>query len=61
MPQLQLPMFPIGVTPVTADLAFKNEEGNITYFYGSLPVFSHPEDNGVRNILVGDCTCQIIR
>jgi transposase len=45
MPQLQLPMFPVGVTPVTADLAFKNEEGNITYFYGSLPVFSHPKDD----------------
>jgi hypothetical protein len=41
MPQLQLPMFPVGVTPVTALLAFIKEDGNITYFNGSLPVFSH--------------------
>jgi hypothetical protein len=41
MPQLQLPMFPVGVTPITSLLAFIKEEGNITYFNGSLPVFSH--------------------
>lgn len=45
MPQLQLPMFPIGVTEVTTDLAFKNDEGNITYFNGCLPVFSHKADD----------------
>ena len=30
MPQLQLPMFPVGVTPITSLLAFIKEEGNIT-------------------------------
>ena len=43
MPQLQLPMFPLGVTHITALLAFIKEDENITYFNGSLPVFSHPE------------------
>jgi hypothetical protein len=45
MPQLQLPMFPMGVTPITALLAFIKEEGHITYFNGSLPVFSHTEED----------------
>ena len=45
MPQLQLPMFPVGVTPITSLLAFIKEEGNITYFNGSLPVFSHQEED----------------
>jgi len=45
MPQLQLPMFPVGVTHITALLAFIKEEGNITYFNGSLPVFSHTEED----------------
>ena len=45
MPQLQLPMFPVGVTHITALLAFIKEEGSITYFNGSLPVFSHKEED----------------
>lgn len=45
MPQLQLPMFPVGVTPITFLLAFIKEGGNITYFNGSLPVFSHLESD----------------
>ena len=45
MSQLQLPMFPVGVTHITALLAFIKEEGNITYFNGSLPVFSHKEED----------------
>lgn len=45
MPQLQLPMFPVGVTPITALLAFIKEEKNIIYFNGSLPVFSHAEED----------------
>src|SRR5450631_2974444 len=45
MPQLQLPMFPVGVTPITSLLAFIKEGGNITYFNGSLPVFSHQEED----------------
>jgi hypothetical protein len=45
MPQLQLPMFPVGVTHITSLLAFIKEEGNITYFNGSLPVFSNTEED----------------
>lgn len=45
MPQLQLPMFPVGVTHITPLLAFLKEDGNITYFNGSLPVFSHAEED----------------
>ena len=45
MPQLQLPMFPVGVTHITALLAFIKEDRNITYFNGSLPVFSHKEED----------------
>jgi hypothetical protein len=45
MPQLQLPMFSFGVTPITSLLAFIKEDKNITYFNGSLPVFSHLEND----------------
>jgi hypothetical protein len=45
MPQLQLPMFPVGVTHITALLAFIKEDRSITYFNGSLPVFSHKEED----------------
>jgi DNA-binding MarR family transcriptional regulator len=43
MRQLQLPFFPAGGTEVTQDLAFEKRDGQVTYFYGSLPVFSHAE------------------
>ncbi len=45
MPQLQLPIFSFGVTPITSLLAFIKEDKNITYFNGSLPVFSHLEND----------------
>ena len=45
MPPLQSPTFPIGVTPITSLLGFLKEDNNITYFYGSLPVFSHKEED----------------
>src|SRR3989339_603653 len=41
MPQLQLPLFPEGATELTSHLAFQSREGQITYFYGNLPVFTH--------------------
>ena len=43
MSQLQLPMFPAGVTEITNQLAFKKENGEIVYFNGHLPVFTHGE------------------
>lgn len=45
MAQRQLPMFPEGSTEVTHDLAFEKREGRVTYFYGSLPVFTHDEND----------------
>lgn len=45
MPQIQLPFFPENVTHITSELAFKKENGTITYFNGSMPVFSHAEDD----------------
>ena len=43
MPQIQLPFFPEGVTHITPMLAFRKEEGQITYFNGNMPVFIHDE------------------
>jgi transposase-like protein len=45
MPQLHLPLFPQGVTEITASLAFIREENQITYYHGSLPVFTHARDD----------------
>jgi hypothetical protein len=44
MLQTKLPIFPHGVTQITSDLAFKNENGRITYFNFSMPVFMHGEN-----------------
>jgi hypothetical protein len=43
MPQLQLPIFPDGVTYITNYLAFRRQGGQVTYFNGHMPVFSHAE------------------
>ena len=43
MPQLQLPIFPQGLTSITEDLAFQREDGKVVYFHGLLPVFQHDE------------------
>jgi len=45
MPQLQLPMFPSGVTHITEQLAFMKNDGQVTYFNGHMPVFSHAEND----------------
>ena len=45
MAQLQLPIFPVGSTEVTHDLAFEKRDDQVTYFYGTLPVFSHAESD----------------
>jgi transposase len=43
MPQLQLPIFPDGLTSITEDLAFHREDGQVVYFHGLLPVFGHDQ------------------
>ncbi len=45
MPQAQLPIFPSGTTEININLAFEKRDTRVTYFYGSLPVFSHAEDD----------------
>ena len=45
MVQRQLPMFPEGSTLVTHDLAVEKRDGRVTYFYGTLPVFTHDEND----------------
>jgi hypothetical protein len=45
MPQFHLPIFPSGVTHITEELAFWKKDGNVTYFNGHLPVFSHVEND----------------
>lgn len=45
MPQIQLPIFPSGSTHITSTLAFAREGDQITYFNGSMPVFSHDKND----------------
>jgi len=45
MPQIQLPFFPEGVTHITPLLGFCVEDGRVTYFNGSMPVFAHDRDD----------------
>ncbi len=45
MPQMLLPFFPVGVTQITPELAFKNENRTITYFNATMPVFHHSKDD----------------
>ena len=45
MPQLQLPIFPAGTTPITAELAFDCRDGKVTYVNGHLPVFQHGQED----------------
>ena len=41
MPQLQLPVFPVGTTAITSELAFERREEQVVYYNGPLPVFTH--------------------
>lgn len=41
MAQLQLPVFPEGVTQLSVDLGVSCRDERVSYFYGTLPVFAH--------------------
>ena len=41
MPQVQLPLFPVGTTGITPELAFERRAEEVVYFNGHLPVFTH--------------------
>jgi hypothetical protein len=43
MPQLQLPIFPSGVTEINSQIAVLKESGTVYYIHGHLPVFQHAE------------------
>jgi transposase-like protein len=45
MPQIQLPLFPVGATPITPSIAVYREENKVVYFNGHLPVFTHQTDD----------------
>lgn len=45
MPQIQLPIFPLGMTLITPEVGVECREGEVTYFVGCLPVFRHDEDD----------------
>ena len=41
MPEVQLPLFPAGVTPINDQLAVSARDGQVVYLNGHLPVFTH--------------------
>jgi transposase len=43
MAQLQLPVFSADVTQLSPDLGVSCRDGRVSYFYGTLPVFTHGE------------------
>jgi transposase-like protein len=45
MPQLQLPLFPEGITLINQNIGFLRQGATITYVYGNLPVFTHDIDD----------------
>jgi len=45
MSQIQLPIFPAGVTEITQILSFAKRDGRVTYFNGCMPVFAHDTDD----------------
>jgi transposase-like protein len=45
MPQVQLPIFPQGVTHISAELAFQCQDDKVCYFNGHLPVFIHGQED----------------
>jgi transposase len=45
MAQLQLPIFPAGVTEINSRIAVQTEAGRVCYLHGHLPVFQHDEQD----------------
>ena len=45
MPQMQLPVFPAGVTEINPMIAVQREAGIVWYIHGHLPVFQHEEQD----------------
>ena len=45
MPQMQLAMFPAGVTEINSRVAMDAKDGRVCYVHGHLPVFQHEEED----------------
>lgn len=45
MPQLQLPLFPAGVSPINNQMAVACQAGRVVYVLGHMPVFQHGEED----------------
>lgn len=45
MPQMLFPFFPDGVSAITSEIGFQKKDGKIVYFCGSMPIFSHDEED----------------
>ncbi len=45
MPQVQLPIFPVGTSAITPELGFERRDNQVVYFNGHLPVFTHEVDD----------------
>ena len=45
MPQLQLPIFPAGVTEINSQIAVQKEAGRVCSIHGHMPVFQHGEQD----------------
>ena len=45
MPQLQLPIFPEGLTLINQNIGFIRKDASLTCIYGNLPVFTHAIDD----------------
>lgn len=45
MPQLQLPIFIDGITQIAPELGYSKDNGQIIYYNGTLPIFTHDEDD----------------
>lgn len=45
MPQLQLPIFHEGTHLITANVGYQREGGQVTYFNGMMPVFTHRSED----------------
>jgi hypothetical protein len=41
MPQVQLPIFPAGVSHINSEVAFQERDGQVYYFNGHLPMYVH--------------------
>ena len=64
MPQMQLPIFTDGVTPITNDVGYEKKEKTVVYYCGTMPVFSHAVDDMdsfrmiVSQLYVNGTVCQ---